>query len=78
MGGGLPVGTRRSVTVTLDWDNPIADYDMDVNGTVYQSSEANEVASLGSLVHCAVVSGEAYNFIGGLPIDSLSLSVRVS
>jgi hypothetical protein len=72
------VGVRKSVTVTLSWDNPVADYDMNVNGTDYDSVEANEVAALGTFAHCSVVSGAAWNFIAGLPIDALLVNVAVA
>ncbi len=73
---GLEVGTRSNLRLTLSWDTlALADYDLDVNGTAYESSEDSEVASLTGLGHCSVVSAESYAFIGN-PTDILTMTVK--
>ncbi len=73
---GLDVGTAGSMTLTLSWDTLLlADYDLNVNGTAYESSEDTELVSLTSLGHCSVVSAESYAFIGS-PTDTLTMTVR--
>jgi hypothetical protein len=73
---GSEVGTRGSLRLTLSWETmAIADYDMDVNGTSYVSSDSNnEVATL-NLGHCQDADVEYYGFIGN-PTDTLTMTVR--
>jgi hypothetical protein len=73
---GSEIGTRGSLRLTLSWETmAIADYDMDVNGTSYVSSDSNnEVATL-NLGHCQDADVEYYGFIGN-PTDTLTMTVR--
>jgi hypothetical protein len=73
---GSEIGTRGSLRLTLSWETmAIADYDMDVNGTSYVSTDSNnEVATL-NLGHCQDADVEYYGFIGN-PTDTLTMTVR--
>ena len=74
---GLPEGTRRTVTFTLSFDNPVADYDLVVNGDNLLSTDNPEYHTLSNSTHCKQITVETEVFLG-LPIDVLELSAKVA
>jgi hypothetical protein len=73
---GLPVGTRRTTTLTLEMPD-YADYDMVVNGENPFSTDVPEVFVLSARNHCARSDVQTEVFLG-LPIDELTLTVDVA
>ncbi len=74
---GTPVGTRKNVTLTLSFDNPVADYDMVVNGVNEFGTDSPEVFTVSNATHCSIISVQTEVFIGA-PIDVLTLDVKVA
>lgn len=74
---GLEEGVRKTVNLTLSVDNPVADYDLVVNGENDLSTDNPENKSVPNARHCQVVSLETDVFIG-VPIDTLTLDVAIS
>lgn len=78
---GEEVGDTRNVDVSLSWTNGVnddlTDYDMIVDGTVYNDISNPERAAI-SARHCQVVSvDEIYTYFG-TPADGLTLDLRIS
>jgi hypothetical protein len=74
---GLPVGARRTTTLTMTVDNLVADYDLVVDGDNPISSDNPEVYTVTNVGHCRAIDVNVEVFLG-LPIDQIDLDVRVA
>lgn len=77
---GEVVGLRKVVDVSLSWTNGVyddeTDYDMVVDGAVYESVTNPERALIRAR-HCQVVSVDEIYAYFGTPADSLILELRI-
>lgn len=75
---GEPVGSTARVDVTVSWDDPVSDFDIDVNGTASAGftvlSGPQETVNLGTLKHCSVITTEVANFSGS-PLAAITLDI---
>ncbi len=69
--GGKPVKTKGTLEFELSWSNPVADYDLVVNGVNELGTDNPEVISA-SVSHCKRVS-LAIDVFTGAPVDELTL-----
>lgn len=68
---GQPVDTAGSLTLTLSWDNPLADYDLVVDGTNDLATDNPETKFV-EVEHCQRVDVGMEVFLGA-PVDALTL-----
>ena len=73
---GKPTSTTSKLSLTISWSNPVADYDLVVDGTNDEATDNPEIRVVKAR-HCKPIDVDVSVYLG-VPADQITLKAKAS